>query len=185
VEEDEPKSGYRRPPMSTRFKKGQSGNLRGRPKGRRHLLPYETVLGQRVRIREDGKERTVTAEEAFLIHLAKRGIEGDSASARAAMLALEEARASRFGSNHIRPVDINIVLVAVGNVNGPLRSLKMATKLDPYRDTARMAIEPWIVQKALERLGDKRLTEDEQRTIVQATRTPRKVKWPDWWTVLP
>jgi hypothetical protein len=82
-------------------------------------------------------------------------------------------------------LDINIVLVEVGNVNGPLRSLKMATKLDPYRDTARMAIEPWIVQKALERLGNKRLTEAEQRTVVEATRTPRKVRWPDWWTVMP
>ena len=36
---------------------------------------------------------------------------------------------------------------------------------------------------ALARLGDKRLTIDEQHEIVRATRTPKKVRWPDWWVV--
>jgi hypothetical protein len=55
----------------------------------------------------------------------------------------------------------------------------MARKLDAYRPTARMALEPWIVEVALARLGDRRLTNAEQRIILDATRTPRKVKWPD------
>ena len=59
----------------------------------------------------------------------------------------------------------------------------MARKLDRYRETARMALEPWIVEAALARLGSRRLTVEEQVTVVRATRTPRKVRWPDWWTV--
>ncbi len=59
----------------------------------------------------------------------------------------------------------------------------MAKKLDRFRETARMALEPWIVEAALARLGDRRLTVDEQQSIVNATRTPRKVRWPDWWAV--
>ena len=45
-----------------------------------------------VTIREDGVERRVTAAEAFLLHVTKRGLEGDGAAARAAMAAIEVAR---------------------------------------------------------------------------------------------
>jgi hypothetical protein len=55
-------SGYRRPP-TTRFAKGQSGNLGGRPRGRWREAPYEAVLGRKVTIREHGVERQVTADE--------------------------------------------------------------------------------------------------------------------------
>jgi hypothetical protein len=46
-----------------------------------------------------------------------------------------------------------------------------------------MALEPWLVQAALARLGERRLSREEQATILAATRTPRKVTWPDWWEV--
>ena len=61
----------------------------------------------------------------------------------------------------------------------------MGKTLDRNRDSIRMALEPWVVEAALERLGNKRFTPDEQRTIVRATRTPWKVRWPRWWEVMP
>jgi hypothetical protein len=57
----------------------------------------------------------------------------------------------------------------------------MAKKLDSYRENARMALEPWLVEAALARL-DRKLSPAEQQIIVKATRTPRKVRWPEWWS---
>ena len=53
----------------------------------------------------------------------------------------------------------------------------MGKTLDRNRETVRMALEPWVVEAALERLGNERFTHStEQRTIVRATRTPWKVQ---------
>ena len=88
-------AGYGKPPASTRFEKGRSGNPKGRPKGRHNRPPYHAVLGQLVAIKEEGVERRVTAAEAFLLYIAKRGLEGDGAAARSAMVVIEEARSAR------------------------------------------------------------------------------------------
>src|ERR1700682_4814487 len=82
--------GYRQPPRTTRFAKGRSGNPGGRPRGRRREAPYEAVLRQMVTIREGGIERRVTADEAFLLQLSKRGLEGDGTAARATLDVIEE-----------------------------------------------------------------------------------------------
>ncbi|GAA3903543.1 hypothetical protein GCM10022276_22740 [Sphingomonas limnosediminicola] len=176
--------GYRKPPTKTRFKKGQSGNPKGRPMRTRKDIPYDHLLGQIVVVREDGRERRVTAAEAFLLHITKRGMEGDSASARASLSAIEDARSRRHACDL---PDITIVWrsVSPGSVGCALDALGMAHKLNRHSENAKYQLQPWIVQLALSRLGDRRLSIAEQNTVVEATRTPHKVDWPDWWEVHP
>ena len=176
--------GYRNPPLDSRFRKGRSGNPRGRPRGRGRELPYEAVLGQKVIIRENGRERRVTAAEAFLLQLIKRGLDGDSAAARAAIAAIGDIRDADVSVDY-GPTGIVVAFVSPGSVNTAVECLRIGTKLDRFRETARMMLEPWMVEAALARFAEKRLTPEQQEIVVKATRTPAKVRWPDWWVVRP
>jgi hypothetical protein len=166
--------GYRKPPRATRFTKGRSGNPAGRPRGRYRAAPYEAVLGQMVKIREGGTERRVTAAEAFLLQLTKRGLEGDSAAARASLAVIEQA-GQRHGNGQFQVAATTVEFVAPGSVTYALEPLRMARKLDRYRETARIVLEPWLVEAALARLKEA-LSPAEQRIIVKVTRTPHKVR---------
>lgn len=134
-----------------------------------------------VTIREGGATRRVTAAEAFLLQLAKRGVEGDSAAARASLAIIEQAM-NRPGSHG--PLHIILVGVSPGSVTSALEALRMARILDQYRETARVALEPWLVEVALAHLPQP-LDAADQRIILEATRTPHKVRWPDWWSEIP
>jgi hypothetical protein len=141
------------------------------------------MLGREVTIREDGRERRVTTADALVLHVTKRALDGDRAARRALIGAFGEMP-------HIDvsiPVrkQIDIAFVESGCVNGAVQHLRIGTVLDRYRETARLKLEPLIVEAALARLGNRRLTPEEQEIVVKATRTPAKVRWPDWWVVRP
>jgi hypothetical protein len=178
-DDDEDIGGYGRPPKKTRFTKGQSGNLNGRPPGRLQEAPYEAVLGQMVTMRENGVELRVSAEQAFPRLLLKRGLEGDGAITRATLTAIENAAKRR--PIQWDPIVLTRIIVYPGSVTHAAELLRMAKKLDPYRETARIVLEPWIIEYALGRF-DRKLTSAEQQIIVKVARTPSKVRWPDWWT---
>lgn len=174
--------GYGKPPAATRFKKGKSGNPKGRPKNRYKTDPYSAVLGQMVTIREHGRERRVTAAEAFLLQLTQKGLAGDSAAARASLDAIEQARSAR-GDDHQGIDAIVLKLVAIG-ADAILDTLGLATMKYPADESrVRWELNPWIVEAALERLGERKLTLEEQREVWGATRMPHKVTWPKWWKV--
>jgi hypothetical protein len=136
-----------------------------------------------VKIREGGAERHVTAAEAFLLQLTKRALEGDHAAARASLVVIEEARESP-GARQPSVCVIIRSIVDPGSVTSALEPLRMVKKLDPYRETARIALEPWLVEAALARLSQP-LSPADQRIVVKATRTPHKVRWPEWWSEYP
>ena len=86
MEEGKPSSstvGYRNPPTDKRFKPGQSGNPRGRPKG---TLNLATVLArslrERVVINENGRRKVVTKLEAAVAELVRKATSGDGHAIR-------------------------------------------------------------------------------------------------------
>jgi hypothetical protein len=70
--------GYRKPPKHSRFRKGSSGNPRGRPAGRVNVTTVlERILQERIVLRENGKERIVTKLEAVIEQVVNKAAEGD------------------------------------------------------------------------------------------------------------
>ena len=153
----------------------------GAPGVARIQPPYESVLGQFVTIREDGVEHRVTAAEAFLLYITNEGFKGDGASGRAAMAAIEQAKAYGLVGNGVETINLTRVIVAPGSVTSALEPLRMARKLDRYRETAKMMLEPWLVEMALARLGDRRLTVEQQKKVSRVTRPRGRWDAPEWW----
>lgn len=181
MSEQDPSVGFQKPPTAMQFRKGRSSNPRGRPRNRHREIPYDTVLGQMVTIRDGGRERRVTAAEAFLLQLTQKGLAGDSAAARASLEAIEAARACRsettFGPS-------KIVIITIGSgADAIIDKLGIAYHKYPTdKARVRWELNPWIVEAALERPGNRHLSEAEQREVWGATRTPIKVRWPEWWS---
>jgi hypothetical protein len=70
--------GYRNPPPATRFKKGESGNPKGRPKGSLSVAKVlERTLREKVVITEKGQRKTITKLEAAVKQLVNKAASGD------------------------------------------------------------------------------------------------------------
>jgi hypothetical protein len=82
------KVGYGKPPKARQFKRGKSGNPKGRPKGSLNLATDLTAeLGEHITVREDGRPRKVSKQRALIKSLMAKALQGD-VRATAALLAL-------------------------------------------------------------------------------------------------
>jgi hypothetical protein len=78
-EESRPyKIGYGRPPKHTQWKRGQSGNPEGRPKGAKSFRSYtQEELERRFAIVEDGESKEITIKQALVRVVIKKALQGD------------------------------------------------------------------------------------------------------------
>lgn len=73
--------GYGRPPKASRFKPGQSGNPRGRPKEAKSVDDvFQKRLFAKVKVQEKGRQTEMTVLEVIIGRLLKRAADGDNRS---------------------------------------------------------------------------------------------------------
>jgi len=74
--------GYGRPPKTSQFKPGQSGNPRGRPKGAKNEATIlREIMTRNIEIREGGRARKISVLAAILLRFAESALKGDAKSA--------------------------------------------------------------------------------------------------------
>jgi hypothetical protein len=82
--------GYRRPPESSRFKPGLSGNPKGRPKGSRPVgTVLQEIIQQKIAVTENGKTRRLPVLEIMLRRLANEAMRGEQRSIKFLLSLLE------------------------------------------------------------------------------------------------
>jgi hypothetical protein len=70
--------GFGRPPKSTRFAKGKSGNPNGRPKGSKNLATLFREIGEeQVTVTEGGRTRNIKKSHAVIVQLTNKAVSGE------------------------------------------------------------------------------------------------------------
>jgi hypothetical protein len=152
-----------RAPSSTRFRKGQSGNPKGRPKAGPPVSQsaFDVILDRTLTVTQDGKPREVTLEEALQHRTYADAIAGNR-SARRELLNMIVKREEWFAQNLrncgsvqvlTEPKDPNnaeeaLLLLGIAEVDSSWANLPEAGR--------RFRLAPWAVQHALSR-GRRRL----------------------------
>jgi hypothetical protein len=104
--------GFSKPPKNRRFRKGVSGNPKGRPKGRRNLATVlEQTLQEKVIINENGIRKTVTKLEAAIKQLVNKAAGGDLAALRqlTALANAGEDRAADLPAEDVADADLRLM----------------------------------------------------------------------------
>ncbi len=69
--------GYGKPPKKHQFKKGTSGNPRGRPKGKKSFAArFQKFLDEKITVNINGRPEKLTKEDAFLKRVINDAIAG-------------------------------------------------------------------------------------------------------------
>ncbi len=75
--------GFGRPPRSTQFRKGTSGNPKGRPRGSKSLSTIvKETLDEKVVVRENGRCGRITKRAAMIKQQANKAVSGDQRAVR-------------------------------------------------------------------------------------------------------
>src|SRR5438132_14422713 len=103
--------GYRKPPKTTRYKAGKSGNPKDRPKGSTNLATdLSAELNEQITVREGGQARRVTKQRALIKSLTAQTLQGDVPSTTA--LRARYARVmSESSEAEINPVEEDELLI--------------------------------------------------------------------------
>lgn len=70
--------GYAKPPKESQFKKGESGNLKGRPKSAKGVLAsLKRELESKITVQEGNRTERITKAEAMAKQLMNKALKGD------------------------------------------------------------------------------------------------------------
>ena len=180
-------AGPKHPPASSQFRKGQSGNPKGRPRSARATAgsAFDIVIDKTLTVTQGGVPREVTVEEALQHRTYQDAIAGNR-SARREILKMIAAREKYLAAQQPpqpRKIERWIEPHDPENAEAAMLLLGIAVLTRAGRLQADVGppvqLEPWAVQAALSRRrGGRGLTEREVSEIKRCTRAADTLRWP-------
>lgn len=181
------RSASKGPPASTRFRKGQSGNPRGRPKKKAEVRAsaFDIVIDRRLTIVQGGRPREVTVDEALQHKTYQDAIAGNRPARREVlkMIAKREKAITKRAPT-TSSVEVKTEGSDPSNADEALLILGIACRDpcwadEPAGERVRLLLEPWAVEVALGRRGGNRLNRKEIADAKRCTHAPDTLRWPE------
>ena len=170
-----------------RFRKGRSGNPKGRPSNTRASAAsaFDVVLAKTVTTTDRDGTRQISLEEALQQRTFRDAIAGDRMGTRevAKWIVRYEAWLAKHAPKEAPAKITQHISSDPDNADAALMILGIATpnpaRADISADRAQLLLEPWAVQAALSRRrGGQRLTDRERDEIGRCTHDPDNLRWP-------
>lgn len=176
-----------------RFKKGQSGNPKGRPKGSSRTRysgltsAFDILFEYTVSTSENdaGGTRKLTLEEALQESTYRNAVSGDRVAQTEVlkMIAKRENYLATQANSKGLNVEVKMEAVDPTSANAAMLLLGIVD-YDPDRqgpefEGDQLLLEPWVVQMALSRRrGGSQLTQEDIAAIKRCTRHAHTLRWP-------
>lgn len=180
-------AGSRNPPNSGRFRTGQSGNPKGRPKAakKKQAAAFDIIIDRMLTVMQNGVAREVTVDEALQHRTYQDAIAGSRWAQREIlrMIVKRDKALALTGDHNLPRVTQRLEPIDPKNADAALQLLGIATH-DASRDCwdndrEWLLLELWAVQAALSRRrGGERLGDTEVEEIKRCTRDAAKLRWP-------
>jgi hypothetical protein len=86
--------GYGKPPLHTRFQKGQSGNPTGRPRGKKNVSTLlSAALDAAIMVVENGRRKKISKREAIITQLVNKSASADLKATQIVLAMLQDVEA--------------------------------------------------------------------------------------------
>jgi hypothetical protein len=119
-EADDYEVGYGKPPKKYQFKKGQSGNRKGRRKGSRNTSAMlKKALDRMAEVRENGKIKKMPVRELIILKLVTKAVSGDLRALEKVLsmqAADEDAREKNESTDVLAPEDQALLDLFLGGI---------------------------------------------------------------------
>ena len=174
-----------KPPASGRFRKGQSGNPRGRPKKKQpdpQSSAFDIVIDRTLTIVQGGVPREVTVDEALQHQTYQDAIAGNRAARREVLkMIAKREQAITEKAPYRSPVEVRRREKDPRNADDALLLLGIACRDPRWTETCeheRLLLEPWAVKAALSRRAGSKLTKHKLDEARRCTHDAGTIRWP-------
>lgn len=167
-----------------RFRKGQSGNPKGRPKKQRATVPsaFDIVMDKRLTVANGARQRELTIDEALQVKTYQDALAGSRMARRAVLRMIEKREKAIAAKAPPGRVEVKTETADPRNADEAMKILGIATRNEAWmeQDVAeRLLIEPWAVRAALSRRSRKVLRRQDIDNLRYAVRDWDKISWPE------